>query len=244
MVDSYEKFVEYCLRKLGSPMIDINVDQSQIEDRVQDALQYFSEYHFNGVERVYLKHQITAEEAEGRFINTSELVTSVYKVHNVSYSTAESLFNLEYHLKLDTVFDLTSTQMLDYTLAMQHYQMIGNILGSDPKGGTSFTFNKHVNKIFIDTEVNEGDFVLVECYRSLDPAEFTDVWNDMFMKRYATALIKQQWGANLIKFDNVQLPGGLTLDGNKIFEQATAEIEAIEQQVTSKYEDPIDFFVG
>ena len=244
---------EHCLRTLGKPVIEINVDEDQIDDRIDDALQYFAQYHYDGVEKVYLKHKITQAEIdraatndtttgtdkvdnsitaswlEGKgFLPIPESVLSVVKVFDFTDKNTTNMFDVRYQLRLNDLYDFTSESIIHYQMTMQQLDMLDHIL----VGEKPIRFNQHQNRLYIDMDwaedVNVDDYLIIECYRKLDPTAYTDIYNDIYLKRYTTALIKRQWGSNLSKFEGVQMLGGVTLNGAKLFEEAQADIEKLE----------------
>ena len=266
---SKSTFKEYCLRQLGKPVIDINVDEDQIDDRIDEALQYFSQYHYDGVERVYLKHAITQAEidraktntsatatdkvdssitaswSEGKgFIPVPDSVLSVVKVFDFSDKNTTNMFDIRYQLRLNDLYDFSSESILHYEMTMQHLDFLDHIL----VGEKPIRFNQHQNRLYIDmdwsNDMEAGEFLVIECYRKLNPDTYTDIYDDIYLKRYATALIKRQWGANLSKFEGVQMLGGVTLNGAKLFEEAQADIEKLEEQIQLAYELPPNYMIG
>ena len=260
---------EHCLRSLGKPVIDINVDDDQVDDRIDDALQYFAQYHYDGIERVYLKHKITQAEIDraatngsttatdtvdnsitatwldGKgFIPVPDSVLSVVKVFDFTDKNTVNMFDVRYQLRLNDLYDFSSESVIHYEMTMRHLDFLDHIL----VGEKPIRFNQHQNRLYIDMDwsqdVNVDDFIIIECYRKLDPNTYTDIYNDIYLKRYTTALIKRQWGANLIKYDGVQLPGGATLNGRQLFDDAQNELKEIQDEVQLRFELPIDFMVG
>ena len=260
---------EHCLRSLGKPVIDINVDDDQVDDRIDDALQYFAQYHYDGVERMYLKHKITQAEIDRAATNTSvtatdtadssinaswlegngfipipESVLSVVKVFDFTDKNTTNMFDVRYQLRLNDLYDFTSESIIHYEMTMRHLDFLDHIL----VGEKPLRFNQHQNRLYIDMhwaeDVNVDDFIIIECYRKLDPNTYTDIYNDIYLKRYTTALIKRQWGANLSKFEGVQMLGGVTLNGAKLFEEAQADIEKLEEQIQLAYELPPNYMIG
>ena len=228
-------------------VIEINVDDDQVDDRIDEALQYFAQYHYDGVERMYLKHQITTADItrgqsdastlvadkvdssitatwkEGTgFIPVPDSVLSVVKVFDFTDKANLNLFDVRYQLRLNDLYDFSSTSVLHYQMTMQHLDFLDHIL----VGEKPIRFNQHQNRLYLDldwgNDVKADDYIIIECYRKLDPTTYTDVFNDIYLKRYTTALIKRQWGANLSKFEGVQMLGGVTLNGAKLFEEANA----------------------
>jgi len=309
-------FKDYCLRRLGYPVIEINVDDDQVDDRIDDALQFFNDYHFDGCEKIYMKHQITADDINRRWIYCPDAVISVTKVFPFDDSGESSnMFDLRYQLRLNDLYNFTSISYVTYEITMQHIQTLNMLFAGQPQ----FRFNRHQNKLFLDidwdTDRVVGEYVIVECYRSLVPdtvtltgtfsanttsntvtgnasailyqevlendiitingedrqishitssntfslvsavstnvaavsitkAGVSDVWNDRFLKQYATAKIKYQWGSNLSKFAGIQMPGGVTLDGPRIMQEALVEMDKIEEEMQSYNVLPAEIFIG
>lgn len=236
---------DYCLRSLGAPVIEINVDNDQVEDRIDDAFQFYREYHFDAVEKVYLKHQMTANNISDQYIEISDAVVGVERVFPfMNKSTGTNIFDIKYQILINDLYTLMSTDLIYYTQVRQQLELINQTL----VGQKPIRFNRHMNRLHIDmdwaADVVPGTYVIVECWRILDPDVFTNVYNDMFLKRYATAQIKKQWGNNLKKFAGVQLPGGVTLNGEVIYQEAIEEIRQIETEIQSRFELPVDMFVG
>ena len=297
------QFKTYCLRKLGFPVIEINVDDDQVDDRIDDALSYFQDYHFDGTEKMYMKHQLTAADINRRWIYAPDAVTFVTGVFPFNNSNASiNMFDLRYQLRLHDLYDFTSVSYVSYEITMQHIRTLELLFSGTPQ----FRFNRKQNKVFLDIDwtrdVQPGEYVIIECYRSLNPDVVTlsgtmsytsgsnavtgysttfdqeflendfitfngvdsiqvdkilsptsllvrgpmvntaanvtatisgnsDVWGDRFLKKYAYALIKMQWGNNLKKFAGVQLPGGVTLNGKEIYDEAVEEIAKLEEEM-------------
>jgi hypothetical protein len=308
------EFKDYCLRRLGHPVIQINVDDDQIEDRIDDSLQYFHDYHFNGCEQMYMKHKIQQVDIDRGWIYCPDAVIYVTGVIPFDQSSSSvNMFDLRYQLRLHDLYDFTSVSYVSYEITMQHIRTLNLLFSGTPM----FRFNRHQNKLFLDIDwsrdLQVGQYVVMECYRKLVPDNITltgtatvsssnlsvtgtgtifdqqilpgdevtfgnetkriteisspteikvdtpfasnasgvamlktgisDVWNDRFLKRYATAMLKLQWGNNLSKFAGIQMPGGVTLDGVRIANEAQAEIDKIEEDVQS-YILPGEFFLG
>ena len=259
----------YCLRALGSGVIDINVSDDQIDDRLDEALQYFAEYHYDGVERMYLKHKITSDDIsrattdasevatdtadnsvtatwlEGKgFIPVPEAVISVVSVFPFTDSTTANMFDLRYQLRLNDLYDFSSTSIMEYQMTLQHLDFLEHIL----VGEVPIRFSQHQQRLYLDMDWNNDikvdEFIIIECYRKLDPTQFTDIFNDMYLKRYTSALIKRQWGANLSKFSGVEMLGGVTMNGADIYSQAQEEIEKLEEQIQLHFELPVNYMIG
>lgn len=262
---------EWCLRRLGKPVVEINVDDDQVDDRLDEALQYFSEFHFDGVERMYLKHQLTtadvtraavAQDAttavtdkvatsvtanwleSGNYIPVPDTITSVLNVFPFSDQSTTNMFDVRYQLRLNDLYDFSSTSIVHYEMTMQHLDFLEHIL----VGEKPIRFNVHQNRLYIDmdfaNDMAVDEYLVIECYRKLDPTVWTDIYNDFFLKKYATALIKKQWGQNLIKFNGVTMLGGVTMNGEMIFTQANEEVLRLEEEMRLTYEMPIDFSIG
>lgn len=244
---SRQTLKEYALRRLGHPVIEINVDDSQMEDNLDDAIQFFQEYHFDGVLQVYLKHQVTSSDITNGYIDMDAVdsnVVSVTKLFNLAVNSV-NLFDVSYQLALNDFFgSFTSGTLTNYTLNKQHLDMLEDIL--DPE--KNIRFNKVQNRLYGDfnwsDDLDSGDYLIIEAYSKLDPETYTEIYNDRLLKKYTTALFKRTWGSNLSKFEGVQLPGGIQFNGQRILDEAREEIQKIEEEVQETYELPPDFSVG
>jgi hypothetical protein len=244
-VTTREGLKEYCLRRLGAPVIEINVEENQIEDRIDDAFQFYREYHYDAVEMVYLKHQFTSTDITNQYISVPDTVVGVSRVLPFSNrSDGTNMFSIRYQILLNDLYSLMSTNIIYFYQVKQELELINQIL----VGVKPIRFNRHMNRLHIDMDWSSdavpGDYIIVECYRILDPETYRDVYNDMFLKRYCTALIKRQWGENLKKFNGVQLPGGVSINADQIYQDALTEITQIEAEMQSRFELPVDFFTG
>jgi hypothetical protein len=274
---SRQELIDYCLRRLGYPVLEINVDDDQIDDLVDDALQYFHERHFDGVERMYLKYKITQDDLDrGRAKNTSgpgivtttasstidgqtknfnfyetsnyiqvpDSVIGIEKVFKFDTSSISGgMFSIKYQLFLNDLYYFNSVELLQYAMVKSYLEDIDFLLTTDKQ----IRFNKRQDRLYLDIDWGSqsvDNFMVIDCYRILDPNDFTQVYNDSFLKRYLTALIKRQWGQNLIKFRGVKLPGGIEMNGREIYDDAEKEIEAIRQKMSSEYELPPYDFIG
>ena len=256
---------EYCLRRLGKPVLEINVDDDQIDDLIDDAIQMFNERHYNGTERMFLKHQFTADDktrfttsdetltvgttdwvTRNSYLQVPDHITGINKVFGIKGSNIRSnLFGLEYQLFLNDLYQFGSVDILSYYMVKSYLETLDMVLNNG--SFIPFRFNQRQDRLYIDTDsdyVDEGAFVIIDCYRILDPSSNTQMYNDPFLKRYCTSLIKRQWGQNLIKFQGAQLPGGITMNGRQLYDDAVAEIEAIEAEMASKYEIPPMDMIG
>lgn len=242
---SRQGLIDYCLRELGHPVIEINVDDDQLEDRIDEALQFYRDFHYDAVELVYLKHQVTSTDIENQYIELNDLVTGVERVMPFTSRTRGiDLFDVRYQILLNDIYSIQSTDIIYYTQVKTQLELLNKLL----VGEKPIRFNRHMNRLHIDMDwsldVTAGEYIVIQCYRVLDPSTYSDVYNDNFLKRFATALIKKQWGNNLKKFEGVQMPGGVTLNGQKIYEEAVEEINELKDEVKNTYQLPVDFFVG
>ena len=275
---SRQQLIDYCLRRLGAPVLEINVDDDQIDDLVDDALQYFQERHFDGVERMYLKYKITQEDinrgrgrnSDGVGVTTTTATSNVAGIGTVSYNFYETsnyiqvpdsvigiekifkfdtssisggMFSIKYQLFLNDLYYFNSVELLQYAMVKSYLEDIDFLLTTDKQ----LRFNKRQNRLYLDLDwasQKADQYIVIDCYRILDPNTFTNVYNDSFIKKYLTALIKKQWGQNLIKFRGVKLPGGVELNGREIYEDAEKELEDIKQRMSLEYELPPYDFIG
>ena len=240
-----DEFKEYCLRKLGKPVIEINVDDDQVDDRVDEALKYYYDYHFDGTEKIYYKHQITAVDKVNKYIYLPENIigaVSVFPVGDPSI-TGGDLFNMRYQIALNDLYTLTSVSMVPYYMAMSHISLIQEMLvGKQP-----IRYNRHKNKLYVDMDwekVDDGSYILVEAYEVIDPEVYADAWSDRWLQAYCSAKIKYQWGTNLTKFTGMTLPGGVQFNGEKILDDAKAEIEKLEDEMINSYSLPVADMIG
>jgi len=309
--------IDYCKRRLGFPVIEINVDDDQVEDRIDDALQYFQDYHYDAIQKVYLKHLVSQTDVDRQYIDmtqasgvatvvsgsanvtgsgtnfaaeftagvtqltindetktvssitnknlmtmnsafsssansvpitivgSSDLITGVTRIFPLSSTNATvNMFDLRYQLRLHELYDFTSTSYVNFVLTQQHLRTLDLLFS----GEQPIRFNRHQNKLYIDfqwgTDIQANEYLIIEAYRIIDPESYTDVYNDRWVKRYSTALIKRQWGLNLKKFGGIQLPGGVQLNGQQIYDEAESEITMLEQEMQDKYEVPPEFIQG
>jgi hypothetical protein len=245
-VSNRTEFKEYCLRKLGAPVIQINVADEQVEDRIDDAFEYYRDYHYDAVENVYLKHEITATDITNRWIPLNDAIIGVKRVLPLynSSNASMNMFDVRYQMFLNDIYNLSSTEMLTYELTQSHIQLVNDML----QGNVQIRFNRHQNRLHLDIDwadaLSEGEFIIVEAMRVLDPDVYTDVWNDRWLKRYATALIKKQWGENLSKYEGIAMPGGVTFNAQRIIDESTEEIRQLEEEMSLSYELPVDIMIG
>jgi len=269
-ITSRETLKQYCLRALGKPVIEINVEDDQVEDRIDEAVQYFAQYHYDGSERMYLKYQVTADDItrarsnetlstvtdtadstvtssfkEGKnYIPMPSNVMSVLQVFPFTDKAALNLFDVRYQLRLNDSYDFSSTSIIHYDMTLRHLDMLDHIL----TGERPIRYNQHKNRLYIDMDwahdVKAGDYLIIECYRKLDGSTFTDLFDDIFLKKYLIQLIKKQWGTNLSKFQGVAMLGGVQMNGEQIYSQAQEEINKLEEQIQLSFELPPNYMVG
>lgn len=242
---SREELKDWCLRQLGHPVLEINVDDDQVEDAVDNALQYYQDFHVDAVERYYLKHQVTAEDKDNKYIPISDSIIGVTRIFPVGSTNASvNMFDLRYQLRLHELYDFTSTSYVNYALTQQHIRTLDLLFS----GETPIRFNRHTNKLFIDWDWNYdidiGEYIIIEGFVIIDPDYYTDVYNDRLLKKLTTAYIKKQWGTNMKKFQGMQLPGGIFMNGQQIHDEAVQEIKEIEDLIRSAHEEPPQFIMG
>ena len=278
-----QELIDYCLRRLGAPVLEINVDDDQIDDLVDDALQYFQERHFDGIERMYLKYQISQDDINrgkatnqsgsantagittttatstnitglgtisssffetSNFIQVPDSVIGIEKIFRFDTSAISGgMFSIKYQLFLNDLYYFNSVELLQYAMTKSYLEDIDYLLTTDKQ----VRFNKRQNRLYLDIDwgaQNAGDYLILDCYRILDPNTFTGVYNDSFLKLYLTSLIKRQWGQNLIKFNGVKLPGGIELNGRQIYDDAERELQEIKSRMAMDYELPPYDFIG
>ena len=272
-----QELIDFCLRKLGAPVLEINVDDEQLDDLADDAIQLFNERHFDGVERMYLKYKLTQEDIDrgtannkdgsentvgivttaatsttisgygtttsnwyetSNFIQVPDSVLGVEKIFKFDTSTISGgMFSIKYQLFLNDLYNFNSVDLLQYAMTKTYLEDIDFLLTTDKQ----VRFNKRQDRLYLDIDwkaEKEGTFLIMDCYRALDPASFSGVYNDSFLKKYLTAIIKKQWGQNLIKFTGVKLPGGIELNGRQLYDDAERELDSIQQRMMTEYELP------
>ena len=321
--NSKATLTDHCLRSLGYPVIEINVDDDQVEDRVDEALQFYQHYHSDAVEKVYLKHKVTNSEIEftaaaangpfvkgetitggtsgaksviesvtsttkirynaltdfskvfavgdvvtggtsgatgtikasgitigdieNGYITTPELVQDVLDVFPIEEATTSTnMFDIKYQMHLNDIYSLGFLGSLsEYVMTQQWLSLLDMVIDDSTK---HLSYDKHKDQLRIDMdwnkEVDRDDYLIIECNRVIDPDTYTEVYNDYFLKRYATALIKRQWGTNLLKFEGMQMPGGVTFNGRQLFDDANEEILRLEEECRLNWEQPVDFYTG
>ena len=278
-----QELIDYSLRRLGEPVVEINVADEQIDDLVDDALQYFQERHFDGVERMYLKYKLTEDDINrgkatnetgssntlgitttsgisttvsgmsdmtnsfyetSNFIQVPDSVIGVEKIFKFDSSTISGgMFSIKYQLFLNDLYKFNSVDLLQYSMTKTYLEDIDFLLTTDKQ----LRFNKRQGRLYIDMDwgsETKDTYLIIDCYRILDPNTFTNVYNDSFLKKYVTALIKRQWGQNLLKFRGTKLPGGVELNGRELYEDAQRDLDDIKQRMIQEYELPPYDFIG
>ena len=238
-------FKEYCLRKLGKPVIEINVDDDQVDDRIDECIRYYWDYHFDGTEKTYYKQVVTDQIKSDKYITLPENIIGAIRVFQIGDPSirASDMFNIRYQIALNDLYQLTTVSLLPYYMAMQHLGTITELLvGQQP-----IRYNRHTNKMYVDmdwTKIDVGQYLLIEAYEVIDPDIYTDAWGDRWLQEYTTQKIKYQWGSNLTKFSGLQLPGGVQFNGEKILDDAEKAIEKLEQEMISSYSLPVADMIG
>lgn len=238
-------FKEYCLRKLGKPVIEINVDDDQVDDRIDECIRYYWDYHFDGTEKTYYKHLITDQTKIDKYVTLPENIIGAIRIFQIGDPSlrASDMFNIRYQIALNDLYQLTTVSLLPYYMAMQHLGTITELLvGQQP-----IRYNRHTNKMYVDmdwTKIDVGQYLLIEAYEVIDPDTYTNAWGDRWLQEYTTQKIKYQWGSNLTKFTGMVLPGGVQFNGEKILDDAEKAIEKLEQEMISSYSLPVADMIG
>lgn len=238
------QFKEYILRRLGKPVIEINVDDDQVNDRIDEALLYFYDYHFDGSEKTYYKYMVTSQDIYNRYITMPDNIIGVVNLFPIGQAlNTNNLFNIRYQIALNDLYTLTSVSMVPYYMALTHVQFLEQMLvGQQP-----LRYNRHIGRLYIDMDwniINPGDYIIVEAYQVVDPNTYVKTWGDRWLARYATCLVKIQWGQNLTKFRGMKLPGGIEFNGEKILDDATKEREELEKEMIFTYSLPNTDMIG
>jgi hypothetical protein len=240
-----QELIDWCMRKLGQNVIEINVDPDQVEDRIDEAFLMFQQFHMDAVEKVWLRHQLTAQDIANEYITIPPPVIAITRVLPIGSSNQSmGMFDIQYQLRLNDLYTFTSTSIVHYDIMRKHLALLEFEFNVDP--GIQFT--RHQQQLGINWDwknsVAVGSNIIIECYRILDPATWPDVYNDKWLKDYCTCLIKLQWSSNLQKYAGVQLIGGSQLNGTELYQQALAEKDKLEEVLQSSYVLPIDFILG
>ena len=247
-VASKDQLIEWCKRKLGDPVIEINVDDDQVSDRVDEAVEYWREYHSDATYRGYVSHEVTSTDVDNGYIPVGSNVIHVTKLFKTNENLiTRNMFDIKYQMMLNDITDMyTFIGDLAYYEQIQQYL---SLLDMKLAGTPQVDFIRRMGRLyihgdFVDGDIKEGDYLVYEAYTYIDETAHTSLWDDLWLKEYATALIKQQWGTNLSKFEGMQLPGGVMLNGARIFEEATNEINVLRERIRTDFELPPDFYVG
>lgn len=237
---SRQTFRDYCLRRLGYPVVNVEVTNEQLDERIDDALQKYRDYHFDGTEHIFYKIQVTQNDIDNRYFTVPDDITGITRIFRIGSSpNISNLFNIRYQIHLNDLFDYTAATYSPYVMAMRHIETLEEIF----IGEVPIRFNRHNNILRIDMnwerDVTPGSWVIVDCYKVMDPEEYPEVWNDPWLKKYAVALCKEQWGMNLKKFAAMQLPGGTQFNGQQIYDEARAELDKLEADLTNSYSLPV-----
>lgn len=241
---SRTEFKEYCLRRLGKPVINIEMDDEQIEDRIDDALQYYWEYHFDGTERIYAKHPLTQDNISNSYIDVPTNILGVSNIFPVTASTiTNSLFSFQYQFALQNLANLVNINTAEYVRTFQQIELIENIFGQR----IPYRYNRRTNRLYLDADletfVSEGDYIVLDVLVALN-TNYNGLWGDRWLQRYATAMLKKQWGENLKKFEGVKIVGGVSFNGQKIWDEATEEIKMLEDDMALSYSLPNQVLIG
>lgn len=242
---SKEEFKDYVLRKLGAPVIEINVSEEQIDDRVDEAVSFWRDYHYNGSQLVYLKHAITQDDIDNGYITLPTRLLGISKVFDLqtSISAGVGMFNVQYQYVLNNIRDITGYNIQNYYMTMSYIEFLQEMLVGKPL----IRFNKHVNKLYVDVDQKiwtVGDYIIIEAYDIIDPAEYAEVWQDRWLQNYTAALVKENWGANLTKFVGMQLVGGVTFNGEQILQEAREERQRMEEEAVNSLQPLTYNFIG
>jgi len=248
-------FKTYCLRRLGFPVVQINVDDDQVEDRIDDALQYWTDYHYDGFQKVYWIHAVTQNDINNKYLdattatdsgNNSLQIVGITRIFPITDSQANvNMFDLRYQLRLNELYDFTSASYINYTMTQQHLRSLELMFS----GEVPIRFQRATQRLYIDwawgmSEAPVGQIVVAEAYASINPDQYNMVWNDRWLKQYATALIKRSWGSNMKKYGGLQLPGGVVLNGKETFDEAEQEIKMLHDEMETQYGSPLEFFLN
>lgn len=240
-----EEFKQFCLRRLGAPVIEINVDDLQVEDCIEVALQTYYDYHFDGTEKVFISYQVTEEDRQNKYITIPQEIIGIINIFDVGTSFGtNNLFNLRYQIALNDLYSFTTGPFAPYYMALQNVALAQELF----IGKQSLRYNRHINKLYIDMnwveKVNVGEYIVIEAYAIVDPEQHSDVWNDRWLQKYTIAQIKRQWGNNTKKFEGIQMPGGVTFNGQQIYNEAQEEIEKMDEELINSYSLPVSDMVG
>jgi hypothetical protein len=239
------EFKEYCLRNLGKPVITINVEDTQVDDRIDEALRYYWDYHFDGSDKIYYKQQITQEDKDNKYITLPDNIIGAVNIFPIGFyqSQQANMFNVQYQIALNDMYTLTSFDLVPFYMMMQHLNVLQEVL----VGVKPIRYNRHKNRLYVDMNwdiLEVGQWLVVEAYQIVDPDVWTDAWSDRWLLEYASALIKRQWGSNLKKFNEITLPNGVKLNGKEIYQEAEDHIKGLREEMISSYSLPVTDMIG
>lgn len=245
--NSRQTLIDYALRQLGAPVVRIDVEESQLEDRLDDAIQLFQMYHYDGTKRQYISYQLTQTDIDNEYIavpDTIQFIKRVLPIRSRAGSSA-SMFDIRYQIHLNDLFDLAyAGTIAHYYQTKQYIELLERVI----HGYDEFEFNRLEDRIYFPSlrwqDMSVGDYIMVEAHVVVDPQAYTEFYSDRWLKRYVTALIKRQWGYNLKKWEGVQLPGGAVLNGQALYTEADTEVKELETELRSEYEAPLGFLIG
>lgn len=243
-ITSRDDLKQYALRKLGAPVIEINVSDDQLEDRIDDAFQYFGDYHYDAISRTYLQHQVTTEDQTNGYFEIDPAIISVTKVFPLSTQTM-NMFDIRYQVRLNDFYNFNNVSMIHYTMTRNHLALLDFLFNTLP----TIEFNRHMQQIALtgldwQNDVQPGQYIVIECWALVDPDTFTDIYNDRFLKMLVTCLFKKQWASNLKKYGGIQLPGGIILNGKELWDEAVEEWEDLMHQLKTEFQEPPVFEIG
>jgi hypothetical protein len=240
-----EELKMYALRALGYPLVEIDITPEAMDDRIEEALAFFHEYYFDGSQKVFYKHQVTAQDITNKYITIPSTIWGIANIFPFSNSASvqPNIFDLQYQLRANDLRDITSTSLIYYEQVMSHISLIDHMLTTQRQ----FRFNRNTDRLYIDmnweNRVTPDSWLLLECYSIVDPAENAKMWNNRLLKEYVIALFKKQWAMAYAKFDNIQLPGGVSVDGKTMYADAKAEVDEIEQTIMEQ-QAPFGILIG
>ena len=239
-----DEFKDWILRKLGAPVIQINVADEQVDDRIDEAVDFWRDYHYNGSQLVYLKHQITQDDIDNGYVTLPSQLLGISGIFNLntSISAGSGIFNVQYQFVLNNLEDITGYNITNYYMAMQHMEFLQEMLVGKPM----IRYNKHVNKLFIDgsTAMTVGNYIIIEAYDVIDADTYSDVWSDRWLQNYSAALVREQWGVNLTKFSGMQLVGGVAFNGEQILAEAREDRMRMEEEAVASLQ-PLNYnYIG
>jgi len=238
-VNSRSSLITYCKQKLGEPVVQVNVDEAQISDRIDEALNMFRQFHYDGITKGYRAHTITQDDIDNEYITIPDSVMAVTGMLKISILSLA----VQTQVVLQNMPSI-STSFTNYYLDQMNLALFDRLFNSQP----GFQFTKVTDKLQIATTWADtfevGDVVVFQVHIINDPETYGEIYDSLWLKKYATALIKQQWGTNLVKFQGITLPGGVVLDGQRILSEATDEIEKLELEIRDVWSEPVAFAMG